>query len=344
MSSRPVIIYRLGSLGDTVVALPCLHKIAEAFPGAERIALTNSPVHASAPALEAVVAGSGLVHRSIAYPVGTRSPKALMTLASQLRGLRAETLVYLTPSRGLTAVSRDLAFFRLCGVRRIVGAPVTADLQQNRVDAHGDVERECERLARCLAPLGAIDLTSSASWDLRLTAAEHDAARTLIAPIQGRPYLAVNMGGKLPRNDWGVGNWRALLARLGRSCADHGLVFFGAAEDSARASEVGAVWPGPVIDACGRLSPRASAAALARARLFVGHDSGPLHLAAAAGTACVGIFGDNNPPRKWHPCGPRHHIIHCMRGVSAISVAEVAAAVEQRLAAHAATPASDACA
>ena len=31
-----VVVYRLGSLGDTVVALPCLHAVADAVPEAER--------------------------------------------------------------------------------------------------------------------------------------------------------------------------------------------------------------------------------------------------------------------------------------------------------------------
>ena len=44
MSDRKVLIYRLGSLGDTVVALPSLHLIARAFPDAERRVLTNFPV------------------------------------------------------------------------------------------------------------------------------------------------------------------------------------------------------------------------------------------------------------------------------------------------------------
>ena len=46
---RKVLIYRLGSLGDTVVALPCFHLIERTFPGAERVLLTNFPVHAKAP-------------------------------------------------------------------------------------------------------------------------------------------------------------------------------------------------------------------------------------------------------------------------------------------------------
>ncbi|MGA7884288.1 MAG: hypothetical protein WCA44_01005, partial [Acidobacteriaceae bacterium] len=58
-SVRRVLIYRLGSLGDTVVTLPALHVIERAFPQAERRMLTNLPVHAKAPAAWAILEGSG---------------------------------------------------------------------------------------------------------------------------------------------------------------------------------------------------------------------------------------------------------------------------------------------
>ena len=52
--SNRILIYRIGSLGDTLVALPCLHLIARTFAGSERILLTNVPIHAKAPAAASV--------------------------------------------------------------------------------------------------------------------------------------------------------------------------------------------------------------------------------------------------------------------------------------------------
>ena len=72
MQPQRIVVYRLGSLGDTVVALPCLHRVAQAFPDAERIVLTNFPVSSKAAPLEAILGGSGLVHRS---RVSTPSPR-----------------------------------------------------------------------------------------------------------------------------------------------------------------------------------------------------------------------------------------------------------------------------
>jgi heptosyltransferase III len=52
-----------------------------------------------------------------------------------------------------------------------------------------------------------------------------------------------------------------------------------------------------------------------------------LHLAAAAGVPCVGIYGNVNEPKWWHPVGSRHRIIHDMRGVRHITPETVYAAI-----------------
>ena len=54
-STKRVLIYRLGSLGDTLIALPAFHLIARAFPGAERRLLTNFPVNVKAPPAAAIL-------------------------------------------------------------------------------------------------------------------------------------------------------------------------------------------------------------------------------------------------------------------------------------------------
>ncbi|MEY9985997.1 heptosyltransferase-3 [Bradyrhizobium yuanmingense] len=322
-SRKKILVYRLGSLGDTIVALPCFHKIAEAFPDADRILLTNIPVSTKAAPLQAILGDSGLIHSYISYPVGTRSITALWELSQTIRAIGVDTLVYLMPARGRMKIVRDRYFFRLSGVGRIVGLPTTPDLQNNRIDTiSGAEERECERLARTLFELGPINLKSASAWDLLLTAQERQQGEAIVAGLKAPP-IAINMGGKAAEKDWGIERWLELLQRLAASFGDHPLLIVGAAEDSERARQVGQAWPAAVIDTCGRLSPRESAAALRSAKLFIGHDSGPLHLAAATGVPCVGLFGNFNKPMKWHPYGAGHAIIHNMRGMTAISVNEV---------------------
>ncbi|WP_051389890.1 glycosyltransferase family 9 protein [Bradyrhizobium sp. Ec3.3] len=337
--TKKVLVYRLGSLGDTIVALPCFHKIAEMFPDADRILLTNIPVSTKAAPLQTILGDSGLIHSYISYPVGTRSLAELWKLSQTIRALDVDTLVYLMPARGRLKVIRDKYFFQLSGLRRIVGLPRTHDLQNNRLDPKTGVEeRECERLARTLFELGPIDLGSASAWDLMLTEQEAYQGEQLIAGVKA-PLIAINMGGKAAEKDWGVERWLQLLQRLSESFGDHALLIVGAAEDSERARHVGQVWPNTVIDACGRLSPRESAVALRPAKLFIGHDSGPLHLAAAAGVSCIGLFGDFNRPMKWHPYGAGHCIIHNMHGISAIQVDEVVEAASRLMSHSLARPA-----
>lgn len=332
-SKRKLVIYRLGSLGDTIVALPCFHRIAQLSPNAERIVLTNFPVNSKAAPLEGILGGSGLISRTIDYPVGERSVRGLWALTKRLRALQADTLIYLTPPRGLRAAWRDVVFFRLCGFKHIIGAPLSSDLQASRVrgDDWSDVEPECERLVRCLSDLGPIDLADRALWDLRLTDSERGAAMQVVAPLAGHPYLAINMGGKDPSKDWGAANWLATLDQLNEVCKGYGLLVVGAPEDSARAQQMQAKWKGPFVDACGKMSPRASAAAMAGASLFIGHDSGPMHLAATVGVPCIGLYGAAGNPGAWRPYGAGHQIIYRPQGMQAIAVDEVVNRVRDRL-------------
>jgi ADP-heptose:LPS heptosyltransferase len=312
--TKRVLIYRMGSLGDTLIALPALHLVARAFPGAERRMLTNFPVNVKAPPAAAILQNSGLIHGYFRYAVGTRSPRELLSLWWQLVRWRPQVLVYLGPVRGVEAARRDAKFFRLCGIPRLVGVPDMEDMQQNRWQESAQaVEPEAARLVRNLRELGNADLDDPASWDLRLTPAEHARATQALAPAAGRPIIAVSVGTKVQSKDWGRENWRALLARLALY-PGHALALAGATEEC-EASEFAAdgwrgVSSGPVVNLCGLLAPRESAATFAQARVFVGHDSGPMHLAAAVQTPCVAIFAARNKPRVWFPYGKQHRVLY----------------------------------
>lgn len=306
-----VLIYRLGSLGDTVVALPCFHQIARAFPNAERILLSNIPVHSKAPAAYAVLEGSGLVHGYLRYPVGTRNVAELVNLQREIRSFRPSVLVYLTPRRAAGDVLRDAAYFRLCGIPLTIGLPLARDARANRTDAAtGEVEPEAARLARLMRDLGAIDLEDRANWDLRLTVEEHRRAATALEPVQGRPLLGLAIGTKMQAKDWGAENWKLVLDRLAKELPDYGVVLLGVQEEADMSDMASAAWQSRRVNFCGKLSPRESAAVLARTRAFLGPDSGPMHLASAVGTACVIVFAARSKPRLWFPWGRQHEVIY----------------------------------
>src|SRR6266581_1639050 len=146
-----LLIFRIGSIGDTVVALPCFHAIARAYPSHRRILLTNALASARASSVEAVLEGTGLIHEAIYFPVGRGKLKYSVELAQRLRRLNADALIYLAPRPTGLPVYRDFVFFKLAGIRRIIGAPLGVRSRSFRVDPQtGEREFEAERLARVL--------------------------------------------------------------------------------------------------------------------------------------------------------------------------------------------------
>ena len=314
---RRVLIYRLGSLGDTLIALPALHLIAHTYPGAERRLLTSFPPSAKAPASSAILEHTGLVHGYFRYNHGTRSPRELLTLWWQLLTWRPDVLVYLSGARGVSAAKRDAAFFRACGISHQVGVPVSAAMQQNLPTPErgpGMVESEAARLVRNIRPLGDAHLDDPASWSLLLTNAERSRATDLLAPLDYRPFLAVSVGTKMQSKDWGRENWRTLLAATATRFPHLALVLCGAREEAEASDFAAEGWRThtrtPILNLCGKVTPRESAAAIERAVLFVGHDSGPMHLAASVQTPSVTIFASLRPPGMWFPHGNRNRVLY----------------------------------
>ena len=305
-----MLIYRLGSLGDTVVALPCFHLIARTYPQAERVLLTNFPVHAKAPAAAAVLGDSGLVDRFMRYTVGTRRVGELVSLGWQIRRFRPDLLVYLMPVRPLRNVRRDRLFFRAAGVKQIVGLPGEEELQHRFDRATGLYESESSRLARSLAGLGDANAGERKNWSLELTATERETATVALGALARRPLIVCGPGTKMQAKDWGRENWRSLLVRLNAEYPQYGLALIGAKEDTAVAEYAAGEWTGPKVNLCGHLTPRETAAVLEHADVFLGPDSGPMHLAASVGVTCVIAFSAAGLPGVWYPAGQQHQIVY----------------------------------
>jgi heptosyltransferase III len=331
MSAEPLLIYRLGSIGDTVVALPSLRAIARTFPRHHRVLLTNSPTSARASSPESVLAGTGLIHEAIYYPEDGDTLRKFSALLLELRRRQVRTMVYLQPRLTAAAVLRDVLFFRAAGVTRIIGVPRSVALRQCLENPRtGELEFEAARLARTLQPEIAVDL-SPAEFDLQLSESEQLVAANyvLCSNDVGTAPIAIAAGAKWAAKDWGEANWAALLESL-RSEAGSGpksVVFVGAADESDLAARLACKWSRRSLNLCGAITPRETAAVLARCALLICHDSGPMHLAASQQTPCVALFGNLNRPRRWFPYGESHQVIYEPSGVKNISVARVTEAV-----------------
>jgi ADP-heptose:LPS heptosyltransferase len=168
--------------------------------------------------------------------------------------------------------------------------------------------------------------------------------RLTAAGLAAGKFLVVHTGPTWEVKEWPASSWAALAESV-RTRLALPVVQIGTDETSSGATRRAARWPG-AIDWMNRLTLVETAAALRRAALFLGVDSGPLHIARAVDCRAVGLFGPTDgacflpasrrttPLQTTLPCiachhdpaGPRHwrtgcpHEIACMRLLSPAAV------------------------
>jgi ADP-heptose:LPS heptosyltransferase len=166
----------------------------------------------------------------------------------------------------------------------------------------------------------------------------------MVAQAAGAPYAVINPGAAWPNKRWPAERFGELAAFLLEVRGIVPFVLWGPSE---------APLAQAVVDASGgaaRLAPPTKIRDLVEvcrsAALMISGDTGPLHIAAAVGTPTVSIFGPTDPARngshvpadiavsRFASCGCRydrrcHQPEWCL---ASIPVAEVTAAVQQRLA------------
>jgi ADP-heptose:LPS heptosyltransferase len=124
----------------------------------------------------------------------------------------------------------------------------------------------------------------------------------------GPPVLALGPAANWRGKQWRAARFAALAERL--TAPDGPLpdarvaVFAAAAERDQAQPVLDAIPAARRIDLVGGVDLPQAAACLARCRLFVGNDSGLMHLAAAAGAPTLGLFGPSDE-RRYRPWSPR---------------------------------------
>lgn len=129
-------------------------------------------------------------------------------------------------------------------------------------------------------------------------------ARLGIEP--GRPYAVIQPGAAFATRRWPLANFVPLAEWLGAECHLAPLVLLGPGEKTLR-EEAERIFRPPAVIMTG-LDLRQLIALLSRASLFVGHDTGPTHVAAAAGCPVVEIFGSSSPV-YWRPWAAASRIV-----------------------------------
>jgi heptosyltransferase-2 len=113
---------------------------------------------------------------------------------------------------------------------------------------------------------------------------------------EARPLIALHPGAsKIPRA-WHPERFATVAARLAEDPGARFVLIGGPADRPLFDAVAGALPPARVLTT-GDLPLTISAAVLARCHLFIGNDSGPMHLAAALGVPTVALFGPGSPRR-----------------------------------------------
>ncbi|WP_339933520.1 glycosyltransferase family 9 protein [uncultured Brevundimonas sp.] len=260
-------------IGDCVISSGVIREIERQLPGAAITVACGrppAPLFRSAPGVERVIildkkkaAGHWLdLWKQV---VGTR-----WDLVIDIRG---SALSYLIPARRRVVYNRswETGLPKVEMVSRLIGAPAALDPELFLDD---QARRE-----------------AAAIIDPQLAAGPGSGPIIALAPIAHQP------GKSWPADRWGI-----LVEKLRAEPRFDGWRFMlvGGPGDHAPAAPALKAAAERAIDCVGRGDILASAAAIDRATLFVGNDSGLMHVAAAARRPTLGLFG----PTEWWLYGP----------------------------------------
>lgn len=279
---RRIAVLRANALGDLMFALPALDALRAAYPEAE-IVLLGRAWHR-----DLLDGRPGPVDRTVVVP-----PFEGSLTADQQRTL--EEVLDVVAEEGI-----DLALQLHGGGRNSnpvvsrLGACVTAGLATpdaeplDRQVPYVYYQHEVLRLLEVVALVGA----TPRHLEPVFAVTEDDRAEASSVVEDNGPLVALHPGATDPRRRWPPDRFAA----VGDALADAGaavVVTGSAAEGDLVAAVVGAM-RNPATGLAGRISIGGLAALLARSSVVVGNDTGPLHLAAAVGTATTGVFWCGN--------------------------------------------------
>lgn len=294
--------------GDMLLMVPLLRALRETLPG-RSVTVLASAVNAG------VLEGNPLLDRLLVADARRlrRRPWEWVRLVRVLRALKADlALLPTTVSYSVTSA----VLTRMCGARWRAGSDSGPfGHQASRVALNLVVPHPPETLhesERNLAAARAIGIDTRDLSPLFVPSnAQARFAESFLAPWEGgRRAALLHLGaGKLP-NRWPAERFGELARRLGDEEELVALFAVGPGEEDLFARAVNGHGRGGIPDervlrgrSLGEL-----AATAAHCRIYIGNDTGPLHLAAAVGALTLALLGPTNPGR-WLPLGARvHHL------------------------------------
>jgi len=327
-----ILIVRLGALGDIVHAVPAAAALRNAFPGA-RIDWLVDAKHRDMIDLVTVVDRAIVLERpSIAgwLDVSRRMRSAGYDVAIDFQGLMKSAI--LARASGAPRVIG----FSIWHLREKTARPFYSEIGRRSADGAEHV------IHQNLSLLGALGVDDG-RIQFPLAAVESRALIDVRSALGGeRSFALINPGAAWPNKRWPPERFGDVAAFLREVRGLPSVVLWGPGEEGLA---------GAVVETSGgaaRVAPPTNLRdllALSRAAsLMVSGDTGPLHIAVAAGTPTVSLFGPTDPHRNG-PCSPDdvtvsrygacgcHYERRCRKPqwcLGSVELAEVTAAIQQR--------------
>ena len=283
-------VLRFGALGDCVLLCPFLRHLKE--NGTEVTVVTKrsyAELFASTRGVDRVVALGeragfrGLwqiarTHRGEDFVViDAHGSSRSRVLCAALGGARARIRKYYPERLGL------ILFKRSCRIPRVA-----------------------ERYGKLGEALGLPPLTTWAGG-LDVPPSARRVADSLLERIPGR-FVCLAPGSRWPMKRWAAENYAELARRVAFEFGYH-VVLLGDKDDADSARAVVAEAPGRVTNLIGRTSVIEAAAVIERALVFIGNDSGLMHLAEAVAVPVVALFGPTVEEFGYYPTLPRSKVL-----------------------------------
>jgi len=295
-----ILIVKLGSIGDIVHTLPALAALRAAQPQSEIswvVERRSAEILRDNPLLDRLIEVDTKALRR-----GLMSGETLRAPRQQLRRLRASAFDVALDFQGLL---KSASIARLSGAQRVYGysraglrEPASSLLLSKRIDVPVNVHVIRKALLLLEGALG-VPTPAELSFPINVTNEQKREAENIAAEAGGR-YAILNPGGGWPTKLWSVDRFGKLADRLWSSYGISSLVTYGPGElelaEGVRRSSVSgkAIAVSPSLKGFYELARGAS--------VYVGGDTGPTHIAVAAGTPIVGLFG---PTEWWRNGSPR---------------------------------------
>jgi lipopolysaccharide heptosyltransferase II len=294
-----ILVVRNDRLGDWVLTLPLLDALKAAWPACRVDVMAR-------PALEPLLGRYPAVGGYLAGASPT--PGSIGAAAARVKAERYDAAVVVHPD--LT----DTLVVRCAGVPVRVGNGCRAYsfLYNRPVRFHRSPSdrHEVEYNLRYLAALGLAAPSPAPDPRLDVSAEDRAEAAALLAAAGVRgDYVVVHPGSGGSSLNWSPARYRALVTELARTTG-WAVVVTGSAAEVDLAAGVAGSGPGRVSLA-GRTPLGVLPGVLAGARLFISSNTGPMHVAAAVGTATLALFTPlrSGSPARWGPRTARARVL-----------------------------------